>query len=42
METSVLIVFWGMVIIVAEIVKWIAAFHFAKYLPWVRALMGGH
>jgi len=42
METSVLVVFWGVVIIIAEIAKWIAAFHFAKYLPWVSKFMGGH
>lgn len=42
MEITVLVVFWGGVIVVAEIVKWVAAFHFAKYLPWIKAFMGGH
>lgn len=42
METFVLVVFWGFVIIVAEIAKWVAAFHFAKHLPWIKAFMGGH
>ena len=42
MEVTVLVVFWGTVIIVAEIAKWVAAFHFAKYLPWIKTFMGGH
>jgi len=42
METSVLVFFWGVVIIVAEIAKWVAAFHFAKHLPWIKTFMGGH
>lgn len=41
METTVLIIFWGVIIVVAELVKWVAAFHFAKHLPWIKAFMGG-
>jgi hypothetical protein len=42
METFVLVVFWGFIIIVAEIVKWAAAYHMLKYLPWIRFISGGH
>lgn len=41
METTVLVVFWGIMIVIAEIVKWVAAFHFVKHLPFVKALLGG-
>ena len=40
MDTFILLLFWSVVIVFFEVGKWVAAFHLAKYLPFVQKFMG--